>query len=55
MLANYRFRRFVPSQRTKFERHLGDCVACSAAVVTARSLRAAVNAEKNDLGVAPVR
>ncbi len=55
MLADYLFDELSPSQRTKFERHLGDCVACSAAVVTARSLRAAVNAEKNDLGVAPVR
>jgi anti-sigma factor RsiW len=53
MLAKYLFRELSPVQRTKFERHLGDCVACSAAVVTARNLQAALRAEPDESGTEP--
>jgi anti-sigma factor RsiW len=57
LLAEYLFDELSPAERAKFEQHLGDCIACSAAVVTARSLRAAIRAEKSGSGLdtGPVR
>jgi len=51
LLAEYLFDELSPVERKKFERHLGDCIACSAAVVTARNLRAAIRAEKSGSGL----
>jgi anti-sigma factor RsiW len=53
MLAKYLFSELLPEQCAKFERHLGDCIACSAAVVTARNLQAALQAEERSSGVDP--
>jgi anti-sigma factor RsiW len=53
MLAKYLFGELPPEQCAKFERHLGDCIACSAAVVTARNLQAALHAEEDSSGVDP--
>lgn len=57
LLAEYLFSELSPAKRAQFEQHLGDCIACSAAVVTARSLRAAIKAEEKRSGVypAPIR
>ena len=51
MLAKYLFRELSPEQRAKFERHLGDCIACSAAVITARNLQTALQAEERSTGI----
>jgi anti-sigma factor RsiW len=51
MLAKYMFDELTAEQRAKFEQHLGDCLACSAAVVTARNLRAALKAEGVESGI----
>jgi anti-sigma factor RsiW len=53
MLAKYLFGELSLEQCAKFERHLDDCIACSAAVVTARNLLAALQAEERSSGVDP--
>ena len=45
MLAKYLFGELSPEQCAKFEWHLRDCLACSAAVVNAGNLQAAFEAE----------
>lgn len=51
MLAGYLFGELSPERCMKFEEHLRDCIACSAAVVTARNLEAAFKAERNKSGI----
>lgn len=48
MLAGYLFGDLSQERCDKFELHLRDCLACSAAVVTARNLRAALQAEEKN-------
>ncbi len=51
MLAGYLFGDLSQEQCDKFERHLRDCLACSAAVVTARNVRAALQAEEKNSNI----
>jgi len=53
MLAKYLFGELPSNDCATFERHLRDCIACSAAVITARNLEAALEAEQESAGIDP--